>query len=162
MEEYAALVVREGLGFGEAPRWHEGRLWYSDFYRRAIYSMATDGTDEVLEHEVATQPSGLGWLPDGDLLCVSMIDRRSCDSRTRGSDFADISAVLRILGQRHGHLVEWPQLRRQLRFRPRHSTEGTRGRGIHRNATAHDQPRRLDPAARSSKSSRTCTSPTAP
>ena len=38
--------------------------------------MAADGTDEVLEHEVPTQPSGLGWLPDGDLLSVSMIDQR--------------------------------------------------------------------------------------
>ena len=52
MEEYTATVVREGLGFGEAPRWHDGRLWYSDFYRHGIYSMAADGTDEVLEHEV--------------------------------------------------------------------------------------------------------------
>jgi sugar lactone lactonase YvrE len=76
MKEYTATVVREGLGFGEGPRWHEGRLWYSDFYRHAIFSMAEDGSDEVLEHEVATQPSGLGWLPDGDLLCVSMTDQK--------------------------------------------------------------------------------------
>jgi len=93
VEEYAALVVRGGLGFGEAPRWHDGRLWYSDFYRRAIYSMATDGSDEVLEHEVVTQPSGLGWLPDGDLLCVSMIDRRVLRfTGAQVADFADISA----------------------------------------------------------------------
>lgn len=76
MKEYTATVVREGLGFGEAPRWHEGRLWYSDFYRHGIYSMAADGSEEVLEHEVPTQPSGLGWLPDGDLLCVSMTDQK--------------------------------------------------------------------------------------
>ncbi len=92
MKEYAAAVVREGLGFGEGPRWHEGRLWYSDFYRHGIYSMASDGTDEVLEHEVSTQPSGLGWLPDGDLLCVSMTDQKVL--RFRGdevSTFADVS-----------------------------------------------------------------------
>jgi len=92
VKEYAAAVVREGLGFGEGPRWHEGRLWYSDFYRHGIYSMASDGTDEVLEHEVSTQPSGLGWLPDGDLLCVSMTDQKVL--RFRGdevSTFADVS-----------------------------------------------------------------------
>jgi len=92
MKEYTAAVVREGLGFGEGPRWHEGRLWYSDFYRHGIYSMASDGSDEVLEHEVATQPSGLGWLPDGDLLCVSMTDQKVL--RFHGgqvSTFADVS-----------------------------------------------------------------------
>jgi len=48
MKEFTATVVREGLGFGEGPRWHEGRLWYSDFYRHGIYSMASDGSVEVL------------------------------------------------------------------------------------------------------------------
>jgi sugar lactone lactonase YvrE len=92
MKDYTAAVVREGLGFGEAPRWHDGRLWYSDFYRHGIYSMAGDGSDEVREHEVLTQPSGLGWLPDGDLVCVSMIDQkvlRFHDNEV--STFADIS-----------------------------------------------------------------------
>jgi sugar lactone lactonase YvrE len=92
VEEYTALVVRGSLGFGESPRWHEGRLWYSDFYRRAIYSMAADGTGEVLEHEIVTQPSGLGWLPNGDLLCVSMVDQRVVRfSDKKVSTFADIS-----------------------------------------------------------------------
>jgi sugar lactone lactonase YvrE len=92
MKEYTAAVVREGLGFGEGPRWHEGRLWYSDFYRHGIYSMSSDGSGEMLEHEVPTQPSGLGWLPGGDLLCVSMTDQRVL--RFHGgevSTFADIS-----------------------------------------------------------------------
>jgi sugar lactone lactonase YvrE len=92
MKQYTAHVVREGLGFGEGPRWHDGRLWYSDFYRHGIYSMAADGSDEVREHEVLTQPSGLGWLPDGDLLCVSMIDQKVL--RFHGDEvttFADIS-----------------------------------------------------------------------
>jgi sugar lactone lactonase YvrE len=76
MDNYDTTVVRDGLSFGESPRWHDGRLWYSDFYRRSVYSMAPDGTDERLEHEVAGQPSGLGWTPEGDLLCVSMTDHR--------------------------------------------------------------------------------------
>ncbi|MGA7833958.1 MAG: SMP-30/gluconolactonase/LRE family protein [Acidimicrobiales bacterium] len=76
MNNHQARVLREGLSFGEAPRWHEGRLWYSDFYRHAIFSIDEDGIDETLELLVPTQPSGLGWLPDGDLLYVSMTDHR--------------------------------------------------------------------------------------
>ena len=92
MDEYEATVVRGGLSFGEAPRWHDGRLWYSDFYRRGIYSMAADGTDEQIEHEVLKQPSGLGWLPSGDLLCVSMLDHLVLRFRDDGVvTFADIS-----------------------------------------------------------------------
>ena len=92
VEEYTSAVIRGGLAFGEGPRWHEGRLWFSDFYRRGIYSLSADGSDETLEHEVVTQPSGMGWLPNGDLLCVSMIDQKVL--RFRGdqvSVFADIS-----------------------------------------------------------------------
>lgn len=76
MDTYRSRVLREGLSFGEAPRWHDGRLWYSDFYRHAIFSLDEEGADERLEVLVPTQPSGLGWLPDGDLLYVSMTDQR--------------------------------------------------------------------------------------
>jgi sugar lactone lactonase YvrE len=89
---YEAEIIREGLGFGEAPRWHGGRLWYSDFYRRAVYSMAPDGSDEQVEVRVPTQPSGLGWMPDGSLLIVSMTDHKIL--RLVGADLvehADIS-----------------------------------------------------------------------
>ena len=76
MENYVARVLREGLAFGEAPRWHEGRLWYSDFYRHGVYSLDEAGADERLEHVVPGQPSGLGWTRNGDLLCVSMTDHQ--------------------------------------------------------------------------------------
>ncbi|HET8990592.1 MAG TPA: SMP-30/gluconolactonase/LRE family protein [Acidimicrobiales bacterium] len=67
-------ILREGLGFGEGPRWHAGRLWFSDFYRRAVYSMDPEGAEERLELAVPTQPSGLGWTPEGDLVYASMTD----------------------------------------------------------------------------------------
>ncbi|MFY9783696.1 MAG: SMP-30/gluconolactonase/LRE family protein [Acidimicrobiales bacterium] len=76
MDIFEARVLREGLAFGEGPRWHEGRLWFSDFYRHGIFSIDESGLDERLEHSVSTQPSGLGWLPNGDLLFVSMTDQR--------------------------------------------------------------------------------------
>jgi sugar lactone lactonase YvrE len=76
MANYQAKILRDGLSFGEGPRWRDGRLWYSDFYRHAIYSVNGEGQDERLEHDVPGQPSGLGWLPDGDLLVVSMTDHQ--------------------------------------------------------------------------------------
>lgn len=70
----SATIIAEGLGFGEGPRWREGRLWFSDFYRRAVFSMAPDGSNERVELEVPHQPSGLGWLANGDLIYASMTD----------------------------------------------------------------------------------------
>ncbi|MGF1596592.1 MAG: SMP-30/gluconolactonase/LRE family protein [Acidimicrobiales bacterium] len=87
-------IILEGLSFGEGPRWRDGVLWFSDFYRHGVYTVTPDGT-ETLMAEVPTQPSGLGWLPDGDLLIVSMTDqkllRRSADGTL--SPHADLSAV---------------------------------------------------------------------
>lgn len=68
-------ILREGLYFGEGPRWHEGRLWYSDFYDHAVHAIDLEGNDERV-FEVESQPSGLGWLPNGDLLVTSMLDRK--------------------------------------------------------------------------------------
>jgi sugar lactone lactonase YvrE len=58
----------------ECPRWHEGRLWVVDFYTYEVLSLAEDGSDLRVEASVPQQPSGLGWLPDGRLLVVSMRD----------------------------------------------------------------------------------------
>ena len=75
MGEYQGSVLRAGLYFGECPRWHDGRLWYSDFFDHAVHVLAPGGPDERVV-EVAGQPAGLGWMPDGSLLIVSMLDRR--------------------------------------------------------------------------------------
>ena len=64
-------ILVDGLYFGEGPRWHNGRLWFSDFYDHAVKSVDAEG-DVRIELELDDQPSGLGWLPDGRLLVVSM------------------------------------------------------------------------------------------
>lgn len=69
-----ATIVRD-QAFLECPRWHEGRIWFVDFYTHVVLSAAADGSDRRHELEVPQQPSGLGWLPDGRLLVVSMRDR---------------------------------------------------------------------------------------
>jgi len=71
----STTILRDGLFFGEGPRWHEGRLWYSDFYDHAVHAIDLNGNDERIV-EVESQPSGLGWLPNGDLLITSMLDRK--------------------------------------------------------------------------------------
>lgn len=60
----------DGLYFGECPRWHDGRLWYVDFYSSTVCSADEAGAVRV-ELEVPGEPAGLGWLPDARLLVVS-------------------------------------------------------------------------------------------
>ncbi len=64
-------TIVNGLSYAECPRWHDGRLWFVDFYTNTVNSVAEDGSDRRVEVEVPGQPSGLGWLPDGRLLVVS-------------------------------------------------------------------------------------------
>ncbi len=83
-----------GLFFGECPRWHDGRLWYSDFFDHAVCSVAPDGERRV---EVAFdgEPAGLGWLPDGRLLVNSRLDRAIMRREDDGTFV------------RHGDLTPW-------------------------------------------------------
>ena len=71
----STTIVLEGLCFPEGPRWHDGRLFFSDQHDHRVVAMSPDGTAETVI-EVPQQPSGLGWLPDGRMLVVSMLDRR--------------------------------------------------------------------------------------
>jgi sugar lactone lactonase YvrE len=68
-------TLLDGLTFPEAPRWHDGRLWFSDFYTHRVVAVDPGGRAETML-EVPQRPSGLGWTPDGTLLVVSMLDRR--------------------------------------------------------------------------------------
>jgi sugar lactone lactonase YvrE len=68
-------LIYDDLAFGESPRWHDGRLWLSDIFAKRVVAVSLDGRAEVV-CEVDQHPSGLGWLPDGRLLVVSMLDRR--------------------------------------------------------------------------------------
>jgi sugar lactone lactonase YvrE len=73
-ETLAAEPFLSGLFFGECPRWHDGRLWYSDFFDHAVLSVSSDGERRV-EVDFDGEPAGLGWLPDGRLLINSRLDR---------------------------------------------------------------------------------------
>jgi sugar lactone lactonase YvrE len=87
-------VVVEKYSFLEGPRWHDGRIWFSDFYTHQVVSADEHGGDPRVEARVPAQPSGLGWLPDGRLLIVSMRDHRVLRREPDGelAVHADVSA----------------------------------------------------------------------
>ena len=68
-------TLLEGLAFPEGPRWHDGRLFFSDQHARQVLAVDPAGRVEEIVR-VEGQPSGLGWTPDGHLLIVSMLERR--------------------------------------------------------------------------------------
>jgi len=91
-EEPMRPILRD-LSFTEAPRWHDGRLWFSDFYTHRVIAVDPAGKSETIV-TVPQQPSGLGWRPDGSLLIVSMLDRKLMQfSGGKLAPFADISGL---------------------------------------------------------------------
>jgi sugar lactone lactonase YvrE len=63
-------VVLTGIVFGEQPRWHDGRLWFSDWGPGDVVAVDREGRSEIVVH-VGSFPCCADWLPDGRLLVVS-------------------------------------------------------------------------------------------
>jgi sugar lactone lactonase YvrE len=83
----------DNLVFPEGPRWHEGRLWFSDMHAKEVVAVDMDGYRETIV-QVPQRPSGLGWLPDGRLLVVSMLDRKLLRLDPSGlAEHADLSGL---------------------------------------------------------------------
>jgi len=86
-------VLVSGLGMGESPRWHEGRLWFSNWGTDEIVAVDLDGNSEV----VGPGGGGVGWaanwLPDGRMLVtgVELIRVESDGSRVRHADLSHLS-----------------------------------------------------------------------
>ena len=90
----ALRTVVEGLSYLEGPRWHRGCLLASDFYNYRVVAITADGAVATVA-KVEHQPSGLGWLPDGTMLVVSMKDRRVLRLEGDGKlvEHADLSGL---------------------------------------------------------------------
>jgi sugar lactone lactonase YvrE len=67
-------LLTSGVVFPESPRWHQGRLWFSDVYDFALKAVDMSGRVEIVA-AVPGRPSGLGVLPDGRMLMATGVER---------------------------------------------------------------------------------------
>jgi sugar lactone lactonase YvrE len=65
-----AQILMNGLAFPESPRWHDDRLWFSDWGAHEVIAVELDRRSEVIVR-VRSFPMCIDWLPDGRLLIVS-------------------------------------------------------------------------------------------
>ncbi len=91
----SASVVVDGLSFTEGIRWHADRVWFSDLYNGRVLSMLEDGSDLTVEAEINGVPTGLGFLPNGELLICERDSQRLLRRTAHGEVVlhADLSEV---------------------------------------------------------------------
>lgn len=93
MTETKTLMT--GLVVGESPRWHEERLWFSNWGAAEIVAVDTEGESEVMVRVPTTIPFSFDWLPDGRMLVVSGPEAKLLRVEDDGSlvDHADLSGL---------------------------------------------------------------------
>ena len=77
-------VLLTGIVFGEQPRWHDGRLWFSDWGTQEVTAVDPDGTGEVV-YRGSSFPLWVDWLPDGRRLAVDTSTSRLLVQEADGS-----------------------------------------------------------------------------
>jgi sugar lactone lactonase YvrE len=90
----APEVLMEGIVFGESPRWHDGRLWFSDWGAHQVIRLNGDASHEVVA-TVPSFPMCIDFLPDGRLLVVDSERRRVLRREPNGSlvQHADLAGI---------------------------------------------------------------------
>ncbi len=109
MNEKQLTPIYEDLYFGEGPRWHEGKFWFSDINGKKIVCIDESGTLEKTI-PVDFNPSGIDWTPEGKLWAVSMQDKIVYEIDEQGNKQAIAYAAEYCGGllndmviDRHGH-----------------------------------------------------------
>ncbi|MDT4933465.1 MAG: hypothetical protein QOK11_1357, partial [Pseudonocardiales bacterium] len=99
MSEPRTLLT--GLGYGESPRWHDGRLWFCNWLRQEVVAVDLDGHSEVMAQVPTSIPFSIDWLPDGRLLIVSGQEARLLRREPDGSlvTHADLSALSAVFNE---------------------------------------------------------------
>lgn len=87
-------VLMEGIVFGESPRWHDGRVWFSDWGAHQVIALDPGGRSEVVV-SVPSFPMCIDFLPDGRLLVVDSARRRLLRREPDGSvvPHADLAPI---------------------------------------------------------------------
>jgi sugar lactone lactonase YvrE len=95
MSKPSTKVILRDLSFAEGARWHDGKLWFSDLYTHLVQTIDQSGRVET-KAKVPNRPSGLGFLPDGTPLVVSMLDHQLLAIQPDGGTrlVADLSALV--------------------------------------------------------------------
>jgi sugar lactone lactonase YvrE len=88
-------LIVDGLKFAEAPRWHQGRLWFSDVHDFKLKAVTPEGVLSIIA-AFPSRPSGLGILPDGRLLMATALDGKLWTVTTDGAvtEAADLSHLI--------------------------------------------------------------------
>ncbi len=92
MAQQTNVLVR-GLGMGESPRWHDGRLWFSDWGSNEIVMSDLDGTTDVVGPGGGGSGWAIDWLPDGRMLVTGaeLMRVETDGTRVRHADLRDVS-----------------------------------------------------------------------
>jgi sugar lactone lactonase YvrE len=87
-------ILMTGLAFPESPRWHDDRLWFSDWGAHEVIAVDLDGKSEVIVR-LPSFPMCIERLPDGRLLIVSASDGLLLRREPDGSlaTHADLTAL---------------------------------------------------------------------
>ena len=84
----------DGGRYYEGPRWHAGRLWFVDCMARTLLSLSPSGQCEQHAKLDDDTPCGLGVLPDGRIIVLTMFRKRLlayADGKL--SLYADLSGI---------------------------------------------------------------------
>jgi sugar lactone lactonase YvrE len=86
-------ILLDGLGMGESPRWHEGRLWFSDWGTDQIVAVDLNGNSQVMGRGGGGSGWAVNWLPDGRMLITGaeLMRVERDGSRVRHADLSHIS-----------------------------------------------------------------------
>jgi len=88
-------MLVDGLKFAESPRWHDGRLWFSDVHDYAVKCVDLEGRVTRVA-EVPGRPAGLGFLPDGRLLLATALDRKLSIVEVETGEVAEVADLSEI------------------------------------------------------------------
>jgi sugar lactone lactonase YvrE len=106
--QYSIHTIAEGFHFLEAPRWRDGNLYFSDFYGGTVFVLKSNGKVEPV-CQVPKWVSGIGFTPNGEILVVSVIERKLLRFDTNGKlvEETDLSGLARyhcndLLADEHG------------------------------------------------------------